>query len=110
MSDATEAEIEEYVEMLKENGWSREEALQFLDDQIVYKLARIPSRFAKEAIIEACKAGVPLGEIQVLFMVPKKRVKEFENRLETVAAKHRGFMVSTTDQTILADADPSKVN
>lgn len=107
MSDESEDPRRSGLAYLLEYGWTKEQAEEFLDDEVVYPVIKVPGPRLREVVAAACQIGVPIGQVTLGFIVPKGRLDEFYKALEVEAGKGGGFLLSQSQNAGIVD--PGKV-
>lgn len=110
MSDESGDPRESGLAYLLEYGWTKEQAEEFLEDEVIYPVIKVPGRRLREIVAAACQIGVPIGQVTLGFIVPKGRLAEFYKALEVEAGKGGGFLLSKEQNAGVAGPDPKAMN
>lgn len=93
----------ELIKFLKEHGWTEEKSEQFLNDRVGTVLLQIPGKCLLDVLKEVCQEGIPMGTIDVAFLVPQGNWDAFKKRAKDAIAKHGGFVLTPEEQAVLSD-------
>lgn len=102
MSEKDEKYEEEVQALVKDFGWTEENARKFLDDKVGVRRIRLSGRYLPAVLEKLIKIGVPFGETSVQFLVPESRWDEFEAAAQEAIAPQGGFVLREDEAALMA--------
>ena len=96
--ESFEKELQSLVE---DFGWAEEKARSFLKDKVGIRSLQIDARILPALLGKLCTVAVPFNPVQISFLVPESRWKEFENICAEVMASKGGFCLNEEEAALL---------
>ena len=100
---------QELLDFLKEHGWDEEKSNRFLNGRAGVQVLQIPGRCLLDVLQEACQEGIPIGDINVSFLVPDHSREAFRRRAEKAVAKQGGFVLTREEKALMDASGSSKI-